>query len=286
MSVSISSISQIPLAKKTYTKILEYGFVPRRPFAHYFMNTDGIRSRIHLQNYYSIFFPDTLVEAEATIWLHDMSGKLISTTKKKLKPFGQIYLELNDLLSDEGETEGMVYVDLKPPSEIRELLKNIPRIIQNESSTPFWVSYHDENENYMYVHSIESYRAKVFGAIWPVRKLMERAVPNRPAWQSWRLLDVQLLDELQIIVMNHSHLPGVSSAKLLDENSEVVWNEEFHLEPRAAKRIKIPSELISRWKGEGNFSLVRIGVDPLFTSNGKPYVLLKYGGGPQSIHHG
>ena len=28
------------------------------------------------------------------------------------------------------------------------------------------------------------------------------------------------------------------------------------------------------------------GMDPLLTGNGKPYVLMRYGGGPLSLHHG
>jgi hypothetical protein len=31
---------------------------------------------------------------------------------------------------------------------------------------------------------------------------------------------------------------------------------------------------------------VRIGLDPLLTTNGKPYVIMRYGGGPLSLHHG
>ena len=31
---------------------------------------------------------------------------------------------------------------------------------------------------------------------------------------------------------------------------------------------------------------LRIGLDPLLTANGKPYVLMRYGDGPLSIHHG
>jgi hypothetical protein len=36
----------------------------------------------------------------------------------------------------------------------------------------------------------------------------------------------------------------------------------------------------------GGARLGRIGMDPLLTGNGKPYVLMRYGGGPLSLHHG
>ncbi len=30
----------------------------------------------------------------------------------------------------------------------------------------------------------------------------------------------------------------------------------------------------------------RVGLDPLMTANGKPYVIMRYADGPPSVHHG
>jgi len=280
------NLSNNTMVRSGYEKVLEAGFIPRRPFAHFFMNTEGIKSRIHLQNYYSMFFPDTLVDAEATVWLHDLAGNLIVKKSFTVKPFGQLYLDMEDIAGYDLQSEGMVYVDLKPPAAIRKQLKTIPNLLGMESNTPFWVSYRDVNDNYMYVHSIETYKGKVFGAIWPLNKLMERAAPDRPAWESWRVLDVQLLDELQIVAMNHSLVPGESTLNVIGDNGKVLWSENFSLNQRQTIRLSVPSEKIAEWKKNNTTTTIRVGLDPVFSGNGKPYVLMRYGGGPLSMHHG
>lgn len=285
MSV-MSSLSQNSLVRSSYEGVLEAGFIPRRAFAHFFINDSGLKSQIHLQNYYSFFFPDTLTPATATVWLHDHTGKQIAKKSFEVAPFGQLYLGIEDLLGEDIPMEGMVYVDLKPPRIIRKQMKTLPNVLGAEANTPFWVSYRDANENYMYVHSIESYRGKVFGAIWPLSRVMATAKPQRNEWSSWRLLDVNLLDELQVVVMNHSHLPGDTVLQVFDQNNNIIWSQDIHLEPRESNRVAVPPEAISEWKNLPDVSEVRIGLSKVMTSNGKPYVMLRYGGGPLSLHHG
>lgn len=285
MSV-LSSLSNVKVAQRAYDRVLSSGFVPRRPFAHYFMNTEGIRSRVHLQNFYSTFFPLSLTPATAHVWLHDSAGKVIARKDFEVPPFGQLYLEIEDIAGHDVDMEGMIYIDFEPPEIIRKQLKTIPNLQQLTVQTPFWVSYHDENDNYMYVHSIEQYRGKVFGAVWPLTRVMANAKPVRAAWQSWRLLDVALLDELQIVVMNHAQAPGTSVVSLVNEAGEKIWSESVALQTRQSRRVIVPAEKIAEWKSKPNPGTVRVALDPLFSDNGKPYVIMRYGGGPWSLHHG
>jgi hypothetical protein len=282
----LSTLSKSSVVQRAYGKILSSGFVPRRAFAHYFMNTGGIRSRAHLQNFYSTFFPLTLVEATAHVWLYGQNGKLVAKKDFSVPPFGQLYLEAKDIVGHEIDMEGMIYIDLAPPAIIRKQLKSIPSVQQMTVQTPFWVSYRDENDNYMYVHSIESYRGKVFGAVWPLSRMMATVAPERHAWQSWRLLDTALLDELQIVVMNHSHKPGTTAVGLVGESGERVWSEVVTLEARQTRRIVVPGTRIEQWKAAKSPASLRVALDPLLTGNGKPYVIMRYGGGPWSLHHG
>lgn len=282
----MSTLSKNKVIRSSYEGVLEAGYIPRRAFAHFFINDAGLKSQIHLQNYYSFFFPDTLTAAVATVWLHDSSGKQIAKKSFEVAPFGQLYLGIEDLLGEDVPMEGMVFVDLKPPRVIRKQMKTLPNVLGAEANTPFWVSYRDANENYMYVHSIESYRGKVFGAVWPLSRVMATAQPQRTEWSSWRLLDVNLLDELQVVVMNHSHLPGETTLRVFDQENNLIWSTELVLQPREANRVQIPEAVIAEWKLLENVSEVRIGLSQLMTSNGKPYVLMRYGGGPLSMHHG
>lgn len=265
---------------------LERGYVPRHAFAHYFLDTEGIRSRLHIQNYYSLFFPDVPREAKATVWLHSSNGRLLAKKKFSIPPFGQLYLELEDILGHRIENEGMVYVDLAPPREIKPLLGLLPRVDELVSQTPFWVSYRDISQNYMYVHSIETFKGKVFGAIWPLSWMLSKTHFQTEPWKSWRLLDLQLLEELQIVVMNHGNSPGSGAVQIFDDCANEIWKYEFSLSTRQVERVVLPREKIEEWRSARTTENIRVGVDPLLTPNGKPYVLMSYGKGPKSIHHG
>lgn len=285
MSV-LSTLSQNKVVRGTYDRVLSAGYVPRRAFAHYFMNTEGIRSRAHLQNFYSTFFPLTLTDATAHVSLFGKDGKLIAQKDFVVPPFGQLYLEIEDIVGYNMDMEGMIYIDFEPPAVIRKQLKTLPAIQALTVQTPFWVSYRDPDDNYMYVHSIESYRGKVWGAVWPLKQILSRVAPDRPKWQSWRLLDVALLDELQVVVMNHSHVPGTTTVSIIDESGATKWSEQVTLDTRQVARVVVPEEKILEWKAAADPGTVRIALDPILTGNGKPYVIMRYGGGPWSLHHG
>jgi hypothetical protein len=285
MSV-LETLSKNSVVRGAYDRVLSAGFVPRRAFAHYFMNTDGITSRAHLQNFYSTFFPMNLTEATAHVTLCGKDGSVIARKDFVVPPYGQLYIEVTDIVGHDLDMEGMIYIDFEPPAVIRKQLKTIPALQQLTVQTPFWVSYRDQNDNYMYVHSIESYRGKVWGAVWPLTQMMAKVAPERAAWKSWRLLDVALLDELQVVVMNHSHKPGTSTVSVVSDHGETLWSEQVTLATRESRRLVVPEATIAEWKARENPGNVRIAVDPLFTGNGKPYVIMRYGGGPWSLHHG
>lgn len=286
----LSSLIKVAKQNKALQRLrgisLKQGYVPRYAFAHYFLDTEGIRSRLHIQNYYSLFFPDVPREAQATVWLHSSSGRLLAKKEFSIPPFGQLYLELEDLLGERIENEGMVYVDLAPPRDIKPLLGMLPRVDELVSQTPFWVSYRDSSQNYMYVHSIETFKGRVFGAIWPLNWFLSKSAFEAEPWKSWRLLDLQLLEELQIVVMNHGNNPGRGTVQIFDDHATVIWKHEFSLTTRQVQRVVLPHEIIEEWRSTGITQHIRIGVDPLLTPNGKPYVLMRYGQGPKSIHHG
>jgi len=282
----LETLSKNTAIRGAYDKVLEAGFVPRRAFAHYFMNTEGITSRAHLQNFYSTFFPLSLTDATAHVTLCDSTGKVIARKDFVVPPYGQLYLEVKDIVGHDLDMEGMIYIDFEPPAVIRKQLKTIPGLQQLTVQTPFWVSYRDTEDNYMYVHSIESYRGKVWGAVWPLNQMMAKAAPEGGSWRSWRLLDVALLDELQVIVINHGHKTGTSTVSVVGDDGTKLWSEEVTLSTRESRRLVVPEQLIAQWKTRDDLATVRVAVDPLFTGNGKPYVIMRYGGGPWSLHHG
>ena len=269
-----------------YCSATKLGYVPRRPFAHYYLNAEGIKSRIHLQNFYSSFCPEVNEAATATFTVFDRSGRQTHRFSRELVPFGQIYLEMDEYSNDESSSEGMVFVDLEPGPAVKKKFSKLPNPEEVSIATPFWMSYRDEDENYMYVHSISTVEGEVKGGITPINWKLSRNQSARPTWKSWRLLDVQLLDDLQVVAMNHSNLSGDAKISVFADNGDVLWSEKVSLATKQVERLRVPQELIAYWKHERISDHIRIGMDPLLSSNGKPYIVMKYAGGPLSLHHG
>jgi hypothetical protein len=262
------------------------GYFPRYPFAHYLLNDDIIRSTLHIHNYYSVFFPDIESHAIARVWLHNSSGDLISHRRFSIPPFGQIYLTAKDLIDSDDPIEGMVYVDLKPSREVHARLRSLPGSRTMVSQTPFWMSYADGDQNYMYVHSIDTYAGRILGYLWPRSQLKPRKASTPESWRSWRIIDLSLLSELEIIVMNHSSEKGGCRVQIWSDDDTELWNFPLLMKSRETRRVKVPQNLIGELVDSKITRNIRVGIEGLLTPNGKPYVLMRYGSGPRSLHHG
>jgi hypothetical protein len=197
-----------------------------------------------------------------------------------------MFLEIADLLGEVGValTEGTVAIDLEPPPGVRAQLGDVPNAEQAGLSTAYWMAYYDGAENYMYVHSIDKLGGAIFGASAPVRMMMERSTAPGERWRSWRLLDVDELSELQIVAINHAPTAGRATVGFYAEPGDrALFERELDFAPRQLHRVRISAAELAE-AGPGVHA--RIGVDPLLTPNGKPYVLMRYGDGPLSLHHG
>jgi hypothetical protein len=266
------------------------GHPPRRAYTHYFIEADGLHSRIHLQNFYSTFWPEVREPAVAHILVHDDSGCPQGTAARTLEPFGSLFLELSELLAEIGSfaSEGTVAIDLEPPAGVRARFGELPNAEQAEVRTPFWMAYYDRAEDYMYVHSIEMRAGEVFGAPRLLSWTLTRDVPVGERWRSWRLLEADRLSDLQIVCINHSPvrrstLVGVYAP----DGTTALYERAIELAPRALARVSVPPEQLALWPvRQPEIRHLRVGVDPLLTANGKPYVIMRYIEGPPSLHHG
>jgi hypothetical protein len=266
------------------------GRPPRAAYEHYFIESEGIHSRIHLQNYWSTFWPQVDEPAIAHIRAYDADGAFLGQVDRELGRFSSLFLEIEDLLRELGAEaeEGTVAVDLEPPEGVRGQFDDLPQPEAIEVKTPFWMAYHDADENYMYVHSIELLHGETFGAPRLLARSLDAEVPIGASWRSWRLLEVDRLSELQIVAINHSPERRSSTVRVHPASGEAsLWEQSFEFEPRALHRARVPAEVLADWRDRvGELPLVRVGLDPLLTGNGKPYVLLRYADGPLSLHHG
>jgi hypothetical protein len=259
-------------------------------YTHYFIESEGLHSRIHLQNFYSTFWPQVREPSVAHLLVHDRAGRAQGSATREIPPFGSLFLEISELLAEIGSSaaEGTVAIDLEPPAGVRAQFHELPSAEEAEIKTPFWMAYYDDTENYMYVHSIDTLAGEVFGASRLLRWSMTRSVAQGDRWHSWRLLDAELLSDLQVICINHSPEPrstvvGVYSA----DTSRTLYERPVSLGPRALERVRVPAEELGSWSTRyPEIRHVRIGLEPLLTGNGKPYVIMRYADGPPSLHHG
>jgi hypothetical protein len=271
----------------THERAVRHGKVPRTSYAHYFIEDEGLHSRLHLQNFYSTFWPDVDAPATAHIRAFGSRGARLGATSIEVPRFGSIFLEARDLLERIGARapEGLVAADLEPPAGVSSRFADLPAPEAVHINTPFWMAYYDADENYMYVHSIEMLAGEVHGTTAPLRWHLNRARPQRTSWRSWRLLDVELLDELQVVAVNHGRVPGDTTVGVYGADDVALWERHLSLAARQTERVRVPADEIATWRRRGA-NQVRIGLDPLLTTNGKPYVIMRYGGGPLSLHHG
>ena len=72
-----------------HQRAVSAGKVPRRPYAHYFIEADGLHSRLHLQNYYSTFWPDVDEPAVAHVTAFASDGTRLGTTDVELPRSGR-----------------------------------------------------------------------------------------------------------------------------------------------------------------------------------------------------
>ena len=186
------------------------GRVPRRAYAHYYIEDEGLHSRIHLQNFWSTFWPQYDAPALARIQVRDSRGRELGTVERELPRFGSAFIEMRDVLSELGANplEGTVAIDLDPSDDVKGSLGDIPKPLEAEVNTPYWMAYYDASENYMYVHSIDKLGGEVFGTTKPIEWMLKRQTDVGERWRSWRLLEIDRLSEIQIVAINHSPEPG------------------------------------------------------------------------------
>lgn len=278
--------------KELKSRLVARGRVPRYAYRHYYIEDDGLRTRIHMQNFYSTMWPHLDEEVRVRVEAFDPAGSSLGHRSYELQPFGGLFLEVRELLDALGasSSEGTILLDAEPPTRVLADLTSFPLPDQWELAmgTPFWMAYYDADENYMYVHSISPEMGAFHGVPRPLGKLlMEGANEQLGAWRAGRLLDAAGLAELQIVLVNHSDGKRNPTVGLYDADGDaVVWSSAASLGPHEVKRLRVPVAELDSFRAAKRDGRFRVGVSPMPTSNGKPYLLMRYGDGPLSLHHG
>ncbi len=262
------------------------GKLPRRGYAHCFIEEDGVHSRLHLHNFYSLFLPDIRDPVDVHIRVYGADGRNLGTVSRRLAPFTSLTLPMADVLKELHASAplGTVAVDVEPGAAYAKRLVEVgPENATAQS--PFWMGFYDDGGSVAYVHSIDQYYGAVFG-IGRVGGYAFRARWHRGGdWASKRLIDADDLTRADAYLVNHSPARGDATVRWLAHPSgATIAERKVSIGAHGAARLSVTAEDIAR-TGAGGGQL-RLVVDGLLTDNGKPYVMVRYGEGPFSLHHG
>ena len=262
------------------------GRLPRRGYAHCFIEEDGVHSRLHLHHFYSLFLPDVTEPVEAHVRVYDAAGKDLGEVTRTLAPFSSLTLPVASVLAELGSTAtlGTVAVDVDPGDAYSKRLVEVgPEGAMAQS--PFWMGYYDDGGSVAYVHSIDQY----YGAAFGVGRLGSLAFRSRwhrgGDWTSKRLIDAHDLRRVDAYLVNHSPVAGTTTVRWVSHpDGATVVERTAVVRAHGALRVSVTAGDLTAIGG--NTEQLRLEVNGLLTGNGKPYVMLRYGEGPFSLHHG
>lgn len=260
--------------------------LPRRAYAHCFIEQDGVHSRLHLHHFYSLFLPDIDEPVTVHVRVHDATGTVLGELSRTLTPFSSLTLPMAEVLAEIGAISelGTVAVDVEPGDRQAQRLVEVGPP-EATAQSPFWMGFHDDRGSIAYVHSIDQYYGAVFG-VGPLARLAYRSRWHRGgAWTSKRLVDAQGLLRADAYLVNHSPEDGRTTVRwIADPDGPVVAERIVTIAAHGVARVTVDAADLSRVKEP--IDRIRLEVDDLLTGNGKPYVMLRYGDGPFSLHHG
>ena len=259
--------------------------LPRRGYAHCFIEENGVHSRLHLHHFYSMFLPDVAEPVDVHVRVYDADGSQLGTVTRTLAPFSSLLLRMADVLEElhAQPAFGTVAVDVVPAeSYARALVDAGPEGAMAQS--PFWMGYYDDTGSVAYVHSIDQFYGEVFG-VGRLAGLAYRARWHRGGrWSSKRLIDADGLLRADAYLVNHSPAAGHTTIRWLTHpDGAVIAEHSAKVNAHGALHVSVGSDDL---RGAGKVERLRLEVDGLLTDNGKPYVMVRYRGGPFSLHHG
>jgi hypothetical protein len=262
------------------------GRLPRRGYEHCFIEEEGVHSRLHLHHFYSMFLPDVNEPVDAHLHVFGADGGRLGVVTRRLQPLTSLVLPMNKVLAElrSPATLGSVAVDVEPSDAYaRKLVEIGPQNAMVQS--PFWMGYYDEAGSVAYVHSIDQFYGTVFG-VGRVAGLAYRARSHRSGdWASKRLIDTTGLRRADAYLVNHSSSAGQTTIRWrAHPDGATLAERTVTVQPHGAVRVGVTAADVAR--ASTPVERLRLEVDGLLTENGKPYVMLRYGDGPFSLHHG
>lgn len=180
---------------------------------------------------------------------------------------------------------GTVVLDVEPAARHNQaLIEAGPEGAMAQS--PFWMGFFDDRGSVAYIHSIDQNYGDVFG-VGRVAGMAYKARWRRGGpWTSKRLIEARGLRQLDAFLVNHSPASGRTTLRWLAHPSgATVVEHSLEVAGHGVARATLTAADVERAGGlDGEY--LHLEVDDLLTSNGKPYLMSRYGAGPFSLHHG
>ncbi|MBY0471647.1 hypothetical protein K2X30_10820 [bacterium] len=246
-------------------------------YTNAYVRTEGVKTRIHLNNIISPFLPQYDDPVDFKIQFFSQDGVLLKILHRTLERHGCSFIDVDEALSGIESPFGMVVVNAELSKAIRSrLTANKLRMV----SSHYFVTWETQEGGINCSHCIESYNGSYFGIPGFMKGWIK---PNRPIqnWISNSGIMPHGLEKMRLYFTNPGKKTILSDVEIR-QNAQILHKEQLHLKPYGTGLLSIAPPQLKSFDPKGA-SLV-IKVDAL-TGNAKPYAFLKYKGRGYLAHH-
>lgn len=258
---------------------------PRIPYLHYWTLKEGAESLVCLHNFFSVLRPDARQPCRAFIRFYDMHGRHRTSTSVDIEFMGSRMVDVRGVLGCLADgagssLEGSLEVDMAPPRDFAPEA-DAPLALQ-PSSAYFYMLYRSAGGMLTTVHSIDR-GSTLRGVPTPVGRLLGmRTRDPVGSWRSKRAICADDLGEVRAVAINHAGGPrrlhlalrrGVGGPFVAEVDGTIPSRGLLVLEYQVGDGSRGTDDYL-------------VCSEALSTPNAKPYVWVRYGTGPMTVHHG
>jgi hypothetical protein len=258
---------------------------PRIPYIHYWTLRDGAESLVCIHNFFSVLSPDARQSCPVYIRFYDAYGQHLTSTSLGIEFMGSRMVDVRGVLgrlvgAPGSSFEGSLEVDMAPPRDFAPTGEKV--VALRPSSAYFYMIYRSTSGMLTTVHCIER-GSTLRGVPAPMGRLLGmRTRDPVGSWRSKRAICADNLREIRAVAINHAGGPRrLHLALRRGAEGSIVTELEGTIPPRGLLILEYQAGDGSR--GSDDYLLCS---EALATPNAKPYVWVRYGTSPMTVHHG
>jgi hypothetical protein len=272
-----------PLAKRLYYRdrhpihpsLKRFGTVQD---LYYWVSDGNLDTVLHLQNYFSAFFPELETSTTGTISMFDQNGVALGITLFAVAHNGSTKFRVSELIGTNGvsscTTFGSLEVKMAIPQPVLDRVKD-------QHSLYFWdrfyIAYTNNQGQMCFVHGVDKTHIYHEGATDPVDWY---GPPGDHQWAPELPVDIDDYQKFSVVMLNRTSSPSVVTLTLLDELDESLnWTAE--IPPKGVHRFELNKEATHPLTP----TELRMRIEGMPTKFGRPMVFKEFRNGAFSAMH-